>query len=123
MMAVSQIAALVAYAVLIQCLCAQSPLGTVTGLAVDPSGQPVAGAPVVLMNQDTGTKREVPTNGSGTYSIPNLPPGRYKLTVEAAGFRPFETVVFSLAAFQTIRQDLHFQLPAASSEITVSEPV
>jgi hypothetical protein len=102
-------------------LLAQSPLGTVTGVAADPSGAPVPNATVKLDSQDTGITREVRTNAAGVYSFPNLPPGDYKLTADAPGFRAFETVVFPVAAYRTIRQDLHFELAAAASEVTVSD--
>lgn len=102
-------------------LMAQSPLGTVTGVAIDPSGAPVPSAKATLTSQDTGVKRVITSNQAGVYSFPNLPPGMYKLNAEAAGFRPFETVPFQVAAFQTIRQDLRFEVAAASTEITVSD--
>ena len=100
---------------------AQSPLGTVTGVAIDPSGAPVPNATVTLKNQDTGITREVKSNAAGVYAFPNLAPGHYKLTAEAQGFRAFETVVFEVAAFRTVRQDLRFELAAATSEVTVSD--
>ncbi len=102
-------------------LCAQSPLGTVTGVATDPSGAPIAGATVVLSSDDTGVKRESVTNESGIYSFPNLTPGRYQLSSTASGFRPLKTDVFEVTAFRTIRQDLRFELESAASEITVNE--
>jgi hypothetical protein len=107
--------------VLCACAWAQSPLGTVTGVAFDPSGSPVPKARVTLKNQDTGLARDVDTNQAGIYSFPNLPPGPYRLTAQAAGFRPFETVVFPVAAYRTVRQDLRFEIASASAEVTVSE--
>lgn len=102
-------------------LFAQSPLGTVTGVGVDPSGAPIPNALVTLSNQDTGVKRDLETNQAGIYSFPNMPPGHYKLTANAKGFRAFETVPFQVAAFQTVRQDLRFEVAAASTEITISD--
>ncbi len=100
---------------------AQSPLGTVIGVGIDPSGAPIPNAKVTLNNRDTGVKRDVETNQAGIYSFPNMAPGTYKLTADAKGFRAFETVPFQVAAFQTIRQDLRFEVSAASTEITISD--
>ncbi len=100
---------------------AQSPLGTVTGVAIDPSGAPIPNAKVAIANQDTGVKHNIETNPSGVYSLPNLPPGTYKLSAETPGFRVFESVPFRVAAFQTIRQDLRFEVAGAATEITVSD--
>src|SRR5437763_3644279 len=83
---------------------AQTPLGTVTGLATDASGAAMAKVSVTLSNQQTGVKRTTGTNESGAYSFPNLPPGSYKLTGEAKGFRALETEAFPVDAFRTVRQ-------------------
>ncbi|NUN01983.1 MAG: carboxypeptidase regulatory-like domain-containing protein, partial [Bryobacteraceae bacterium] len=66
---------------------AQSPLGTVTGLAIDPSASPIPDASVRLMNIKTGIEVQTTTNASGAYSFPNLLPGEYQITAEAKGFR------------------------------------
>lgn len=100
---------------------AQSPLGTVTGVAMDPSGAPIPNAAVALENLQTSVKHQVSTNQSGVYSIPNLPPAQYKLTATAPGFRNFETVPFELQAYRTVRQDLRFEVASASAEVTVSD--
>jgi hypothetical protein len=99
---------------------AQSPLGTVTGIATDASSAPIANAQITLVNNDTGVKAEATTNASGVYNLPNLGPGKYKLTANAQGFRPLEIADFDLAAYRTVRQDLHFEVASASTEVTVS---
>lgn len=100
---------------------AQSPLGAVTGLATDPSQAPIPEAKITLISLETGVQREGATNASGVYLFPNLPPGRYKLTAQARGFRNLETEEFPLAAYRTFRQDLRFDLLAAATEVTVTE--
>lgn len=105
------------------CALAQSPFGTVTGIASDPAQAVVAGASVSLKNEATGIVYETKTNASGVYTFPNLAPGRYKLSAQSAGFRGVETQPFALAAYQTIREDLRLEVASASAEVTVSEPV
>lgn len=100
---------------------AQTPLGTVTGIATDASGSVVPGASVTLSSQDTGVRRTAATNETGAYSFPNLPTGSYRLTAEAKGFRPIETPVFALEAFRTVRQDLHFEVAGAATEVVVTD--
>ena len=80
---------------------AQTPLGTVTGLATDPSGGSVPNASVTLTNQDTGVRRTASTNTSGAYSFPDLAPGVYKLAAVAKGFRSLETPGFAVEAYAT----------------------
>jgi hypothetical protein len=100
---------------------AQTPLGTVTGLALDSSGGAVAGVSVTLTSQSTGVKRSTTTNAAGAYSFPDLPPSAYRLAAVASGFRPLETPVFPVEAYHTIRQDLKLEVATASSEVTVTE--
>ena len=100
---------------------AQSPLATVSGLAVDPSESPVPGAALTLTNTRTGVKQTAATNSSGSYSFPNLTPGVYRLAASAAGFRNFETPEFPVDAYRTVRQDVRLEIGAASAEVTVSD--
>ncbi|MBI1792083.1 MAG: carboxypeptidase regulatory-like domain-containing protein [Acidobacteria bacterium] len=70
---------------------AQSDNANVNGVITDPSSSAVPNAKVILRNQGTGLTREAMTNMSGVYSIPTIPPGLYTFTVEAAGFKKFES--------------------------------
>ena len=99
---------------------AQSPLGTVAGIAVDPTNSPVPAAELTLTNTRTGVKQSAQTNGAGTYSFPNLTPGTYKLEASVSGFRKIETGEFPVDAYRTVRQDLRLELGTASSEVTVA---
>src|SRR5436305_14817112 len=105
------------------CCYAQSPLGTVTGIATDASTAPVPSATITLINEGTDIKVESNSNQSGVYSFPNLTPGKYHIAANAKGFRPFETPVFAVAAYQTVRQEIRFEVESASSEVTVSEAI
>src|ERR1700687_3477424 len=80
----------------------QSPLGTVTGLALDPAGSPVTNAAVTLSGKDSGSERRATPTGSAAYTLPDWQPGHYHLSAEAPGFSKFETVVFELRAYQTV---------------------
>jgi len=99
---------------------AQSPLGAVTGLAADPSGAPVPEARIVLENTATGVRQETRTNSSGNYVLANLPPGPYRLSAEAQGFRRFEASELEVAAYRTVRQDVRFDLASTATEVTVT---
>src|SRR5438477_8847544 len=66
---------------------AQTGDAEITGLIKDPSGSAVPGASVVLANQDTGVARSITTDGDGMYRFYPVPPGRYSIKVEVAGFK------------------------------------
>jgi hypothetical protein len=100
---------------------AQTPLGTVTGLATDPSGSAVAGAAVTLTNPDTGIKRTAATNAAGAYTFPDVAPGSWRLNAEAKNFRPIGTNLFDVRPYRTVRYDLAFELAAATTEVQVTD--
>src|ERR1700728_235756 len=67
----------------------QGTSASLTGQVTDNSGAVVPGATVTATNTDTGLAQTATTNGEGIYLIAPLPPGHYKLTVEARGFERY----------------------------------
>src|SRR6185436_6563402 len=65
---------------------AQTLDGTLRGEVSDPSGAVVAGAKVTATNTATNISVETTTTTSGTFNIPNLLPGMYRVTVEVGSF-------------------------------------
>lgn len=102
---------------------AQSPLGTVTGLATDPTGAPIPRVRLELKNTGTGIQFQAETNDSGNYLFPNLPAGEYSMLATADGFSPLRVEPFAINAFATVRQDIAFSVSNSASEVTVSSSV
>ncbi len=65
----------------------QGVTGRIEGAVLDPSQAVVPGATVTVANQETGYRAEVPTGPGGAYVVPNMPPGKYTITVTAPGFK------------------------------------
>ena len=62
---------------------AQGPAdGALHGLIRDPLGQPAAHASLVLINEDSGHSTETQTASDGSFLLPHLAPGVYRVTVE-----------------------------------------
>ena len=61
--------------------------GKITGTARYASGGPVAGAAILITNQDNGATRVVRTGPAGEYEAAGLAPGTYTLTSDVQGFR------------------------------------
>src|SRR5713101_565312 len=61
----------------------------ISGTVSDPSGAVLPGVEVTLTQTDTGLKRTVLTNETGSYIMPNLPVGPYKLEASLPGFSTF----------------------------------
>ncbi|MBV9927116.1 MAG: TonB-dependent receptor [Acidobacteria bacterium] len=83
---------------------AQSNKGTITGTVTDPNGAVVKGAKVVVTNVADGQTREATTSDDGTYAIPALDPGVYRVTVDASGFNQsaIDQVKLDTAARQAV---------------------
>ena len=82
--------------------------GTITGVVTDAStGNIVAGAVVIATSPALkGAEQTVVTDGSGKFTIPNLPPGDYKLQVQLGGYKPFERGDLVVKADTTLRASL-----------------
>lgn len=91
--------------------------GNIQGVVSDPSGSAVPGAAVTLRNLDTGVETAATTSTSGNYRFSSLPPGRYTLHIETAGFRPAEEGV-TLDTNQT--QGINITLALATSTQAVT---
>src|SRR6202011_1667089 len=65
---------------------AQVAGATMTGTVSDSSGAVVPNAHVAVQSIATSQVREVTTDDAGFYSVPNLLPGSYEVTVTAPGF-------------------------------------
>src|SRR5947209_19269797 len=83
--------ALVTFAACLLLVVAARPEGTATGTlsgtVLDPSGAAIPNAKVTAVNASTNTPATAVTNTEGFFTIRNLPPGSYKVTVESGSFR------------------------------------
>ncbi len=61
----------------------------ISGVVQDQSGAVLPGAEVTATQTDTGVTRMSITNETGSYALPNLPIGPYRLEVSLPGFRAF----------------------------------
>jgi uncharacterized membrane protein len=57
--------------------------GSISGLVLDSTGNPVPGATVVAMNTETGALRETSTNNRGYYQFAGIEAGAYDFKVAA----------------------------------------
>jgi len=85
---------------------AQTYQGRILGSVADLNGAAVRGAKVTITNVETGVTRALETNEAGDYVAPNLPPGRYKIAVEADGFKKVERPEVRLEVAKDIRIDV-----------------
>jgi hypothetical protein len=93
--------------------------GTITGTVTDPTGLSVAGANVQARNTETGVVYSGASTGAGNYTVPNLPVGTYELSVTVSGFKTYTHTNLTIAAAQTLKEDIPLQVGATTESITV----
>src|SRR3981081_13773 len=98
----------------------QAITGTLLGTVLDSSGGSVTGAEVTVTNMDTGVSRRTTTGPEGYYSVPNLPSGRYSVSVKFAGFKtpPSQTNIIQVQ--QTTRADFTMSAGDVSQQVQVT---
>ncbi len=99
---------------------AQAGGSTVRGTIKDPQGNTVAGATVNLTNADRNFSRTQSTSGDGTYVFTAIPPGTYKLDVEAQGFKKTSLAGVSALVDTSVVQDVHLEIGAVSETVDIS---
>src|ERR1700678_8675 len=97
---------------------AQTDTAQLSGLVTDSSGAVLPHASVLIVNRDTGVSRSAQTDKQGQYTAPALQPGRYRVTVEANGFRTLVTENVTLNVAQ--EANLGFQLKVGGADQTVT---
>src|SRR5947209_5346802 len=99
---------------------AQTVTGSISGTILDPSGAAVAGVQVEAVNIGTGLRRTAESSESGTYTIAQLPPGIYDLSVQKPGFAKETHRGLQLLVNQNITFDFNLSLSTVSQDIEVT---
>src|SRR5580693_8409779 len=94
----------------VSCALGQSTFGEFTGTVHDPAGSVVPLCVVKATNTGTSAVRSAVTDSTGTYTLLNMEPGEYELSIEAKGFQVTKFAGLVLQARQDIRQDAHLSL-------------
>src|SRR6202166_4283314 len=94
--------------------------GTIQGAVTDPAGAVVAGATVTLTEAATNTSRDEVTNDSGRYTLANIPPGVYDLTISKQGFRVTKFVKQEVTVGANIQLDAKLELGSNVETVEVT---
>ncbi len=100
---------------------AQSTNASLTGRLTDPRKAVITGATVTVINTGTGIHYQGLTNGTGTYYVSNLPPGRYRIEVEKLGFKAVIQSGVFLHVQDALEVNFEMMLGSASESVTVEE--
>jgi hypothetical protein len=90
-----------------------------SGRVIDSSGQGVPGAAILVRNTATLTERTAAANPEGSFQIPGLLAGTYRLQVQARGFRTYVVEEIEVDVARIVVQDVRLEVGDFSQEITV----
>ena len=85
---------------------AQSDAGSITGIISSGDRPTVPDALIQAKNMDTGTLYKTASSSTGNYTLSQLPPGRYELSVDTLFFDPFQRRDIVIRAGQASRIDI-----------------
>jgi outer membrane receptor protein involved in Fe transport len=100
---------------------AQVAGATLSGTVNDPSGAVVPNAQVSARNTATGVARTATTDSAGFYSIPNLLPGAYEVTVTAPGFSTAVQSSIELAVGAQQQLNIPMKIGETTQRVQVTE--
>src|SRR5437868_4327167 len=98
----------------------QSTGGRIVGRVTDSSGAVVPGAKVILTNEATGVNYNSQSNGTGDFSVLQLPVGVYTVTVDHGNFKKYVRKGVRLELNQVLNLAINMQLGAATEVVNVT---
>ena len=98
---------------------AQSTTGTILGQVSDPQGAAIPNVLVTVTNTLTGETHSITADAQGSYVIPHLPVGVYRVETETAGFKRSVRDGVTLTVNEDKRVDLALQIGSTSQSVEV----
>lgn len=101
-------------------LSAQIETARIAGTVIDPNNAVIVAAKVTLIHIDTGSSFETTTGMNGRYESVPLRIGRYRITVEAPGFKRALRDGITLQVQQTAVVDFQMEVGQLQQEVSVT---
>lgn len=92
----------------------------ITGHVTDQQDRVVPGATITATNKGTGVARTATTDDAGNYTITQLPPGKYDLSVEATSFSKALVKDFELNVGAKVTKNFELQPGEITATVSVS---
>jgi hypothetical protein len=98
---------------------AQTTTATLRGKPADQQRAASPGVTVTARQVDTNASLRVISGDAGQYFVPNLPPGRYKVSAELQGFRIERRTDLTLQLGQELTVDFTLKVEGLQEAVTV----
>src|SRR5262245_2059258 len=90
------------------------------GTITDQNNAVIPGVNVTVTSLDKGITRTAKTGDEGTYHIPVLPPGKYKVDIEAQGFKRVVNENVQLAVGQSAVYDVQLSTGSVTAQVAIT---
>src|SRR5215204_446332 len=97
---------------------AQNTNGRLVGTVSAPDGA-IAGATVVVRDNQTGKERTVVAGDNGTFEVPQLEFGTYTVTITAAGYKTFVATAVKIDVGREYPLNVQLEVGQVSEQVTV----
>src|SRR5882724_8043894 len=94
--------------------------GAISGTVTDEASAAVAGAAVSILNVAKGETRTATSNDRGFYSVPNLVPGNYDVTVSASGFSTAVQKNLLIEVGQEVTTNIQLRIGDVSANVEIA---
>src|SRR5712675_2210402 len=95
--------------------------GSISGTVTDQTGAVVPDTTVTALNLDTTVQQTTKTNSNGSYTLTNLPVGRYEIEIIRDGFKPYKRTGLVIDVNAALREDISLTMGEQSEEVVVSD--
>src|SRR5206468_4394493 len=101
-------------------LYAQGVGAAIQGSVRDSTGAVIPGAMIAAIRTETNLRRTATSNEAGLFSIPDLPPGKYRVQVSVPGFQTRVVENIELVVGQEFVLNAALQVGALAEQVTVA---
>ena len=99
---------------------AQEFRATLIGQITDPQNSVIPNVKIEAVNVATGARSSTKSGADGQFTLPFLPPGVYRITAEAPGFKKSVRDRMQVSTGERITVDIQLELGQTSESITVT---
>jgi len=94
--------------------------GSISGYVIDPSGGPIANAPLTATDSGHAVARHAATDTAGFYRFLEMPPGTYTVSASAEGFVRADTQDVRVEVNSQVRVDFYPPIAGKGESVTVT---